>query len=97
MDLEDLRKKLRGEEEPAPAPPKKLWGRMLADFKNHDTTKPCEGNSGPCGRTPTELIPCQTQHHDEEQNVNPVLCVDCAKEYNQHWEEMWREYHSGLL
>jgi hypothetical protein len=35
----------------------------------------------------------------EPPNPNPplFLCVRCTKEYTEHWEGMWAEYHAGLL
>lgn len=57
----------------------------------------CEGMFGECGIIPAKEIPCRTQYCNAEQNISPVLCEECAKEYNDYWDEMWNEYWSGRL
>lgn len=60
-------------------------------------TFPCEGMYGPCGKTPSEIVGCRTQYHDEEMNTSPVMCEQCAKEYNSYWDDMWADYWSDRL
>lgn len=55
---------------------------------------PCER----CGiTTEVQLEPSRTYYVDESKNVEIWLCRECADEYHQHWDDMWAEYHSGLL
>lgn len=56
-------------------------------------------------------VPSMTSYAEEPRNkwhvltdsypppANPdlFLCRDCEEEYVSYWEEMWREYYSGLL
>ena len=44
-----------------------------------------------------EKQPCRTQYADDTQNTSPVLCAGCAEEYKDYWDEMWANYHGGLL
>ena len=37
-----------------------------------------------------------TAYHDDEQNY-VTLCWNCFLWQEERWDEMWREYHSGLL
>lgn len=30
-------------------------------------------------------------------NADIPLCEDCAVEHHSQWDEMWAEYHNGLL
>lgn len=30
-------------------------------------------------------------------NCPSAYCPTCAEEYSAHWDEMWRDYYSGLL
>jgi len=32
----------------------------------------------------------------EDPNKVPDLCDDCRESYYDYWNEMWREYYSGL-
>jgi hypothetical protein len=57
----------------------------------------CQGVSGPCGRWDSRVRPCMTAYEDMSRNVAPRLCDDCAEEYRDYWDEMWREYYGGLL
>jgi hypothetical protein len=57
----------------------------------------CEGMFEECGMRPAREISCRTQYANSESNVSPVLCEDCAKAYNDYWDEMWNEYYSGCL
>ena len=43
-----------------------------------------------------EVAP-QTAYANSSLNVTLWLCEECAEEYTEHWNEMWREYRSGLL
>jgi hypothetical protein len=53
----------------------------------------CEGMYGECGMRPAHEIPCRTQYCEAEMNIAPVLCEDCARDYNDYWDEMWAGYH----
>ena len=55
---------------------------------------PCEE----CGATDgVERQSCRTAYADDSMNTSPALCPPCAKEYNDHWDDMWAEYYNGLL
>lgn len=57
----------------------------------------CEGMYGPCERRDVSEVICRTQYCEAAMNINPILCPDCAKEYNEYWDEMWADYYSGCL
>jgi hypothetical protein len=46
--------------------------------------------------TPEEIAEWEKKYNPDP-NSNPVLCPECALGYNEYWDEMWKEYHSGLL
>lgn len=50
-----------------------------------------------CGRWPARRIYCKTAYHDEALNLEPVLCVECEVEYDEYWNDMWREYYDSRL
>jgi len=65
----------------------------------------CEGFQGPClsteglswtpalSRYPWDIDESPT----EDPNRDMFFCPACAKAWIDYWEEMWREYYSGLL
>lgn len=55
-----------------------------------------------CGSHGAKHYPCRTQYDtsllkefDNDPNYIPLLCPECAREYNEYWDEMWREYYNG--
>lgn len=42
-----------------------------------------------------------TQYPEEPGKPDPNrvgrMCRDCQREYEEHWQERWDDYHSGLL
>jgi len=55
-----------------------------------------------CGATEgVKLIGAMTSYTETEDNPDPnhptPYCLPCAKEYEEHWQEMWDEYNAGRL
>jgi len=51
-----------------------------------------------------KVVHAMTQYHYEgppnvhrDPNRDLHLCPDCKEQYEQHWSDMWAEYHAGLL
>lgn len=55
----------------------------------------CEGMYGECGIKPARETPCRTAYAKAEANISPVLCEQCAKEYNEYWDDMWSNVPRG--
>lgn len=58
----------------------------------------CYGTEG------VEMESSRTQYHfkgeiggPDDPNRPIPLCRECAEEHHQHWNDMWAEYHNGLL
>ena len=60
-----------------------------------ESTKPCEGHFGPCGKTPTAKIPAMTAYANPEENRDVQLCETCAEAYTEDWQERWDEYRAS--
>ena len=50
---------------------------------------------GPCQRPNIPRIECDSRRMDSDATY--MLCGWCAQEHHEYWDEMWRDYWSGVL
>jgi len=54
-----------------------------------------------CGAADPTVVPAMTAYAWDGQGSDPnrdlSLCDQCRVDYQDHWNEMWREYYAGLL
>ena len=91
MDIEELRQQLTEGVLQPESPPKPVDVFTLDE--------PC-GYSG-CDQGPTASVSSMTAYNwdgeGEDPNRNLILCKEHAKEHEEHMQEQWAEYYSGLL
>lgn len=55
----------------------------------------CDGEDGPCKSMEAKERKCRTAYHwdgnGENPNRAPMLCNECAKSYDEYWNEMWAQ------
>lgn len=56
----------------------------------------CKGWSGPCDSQEAWREHMNTRYENEESNY-ATLCAECWKECDEHWQQMWQEYHSNCM
>jgi hypothetical protein len=72
----------------------------------------CEGMYGPCRefnnpynkKNNVSWIPSMSHYYWdidkfplEDPNRDLFLCENCAKLFNEHWQEKWEEYYNGCM
>lgn len=61
----------------------------------------CQGHNRPCSSMVLKMTPAMTQYSWDGQGEDPngpiALCHDCAGDYQEYWQEMWKEYYAGVL
>ena len=55
---------------------------------NHTGACECCGHVG-------DIVICDSRRMDDRKELN--LCVYCAQEHHEYWDEMWKEYWAGRL
>ena len=54
-----------------------------------------------CGSSPAAKIQSKTSYpwdgKSEDPNRDRVFCESCAREYEEHWDNMWAEYYSSMI
>ena len=55
----------------------------------------CDGFDGPCESMKAKERQCRTAYHwdgtGQNPNRTPMLCDECAKAYEEYWNEMWAQ------
>jgi hypothetical protein len=54
----------------------------------------CQGVNGPCDNEGKKRRQ-NTAYNDDERNW-VVMCDECKKHNDEHWDDMWRELNQGL-
>ncbi len=49
-----------------------------------------------CGRFGADTHRQNTRYCNDEDNI-VTLCPECRRANDEHWRDMWSDYHSGLL
>lgn len=44
-----------------------------------------------------EELSIWNKKYNPDPNQDLMLCSQCAIDYNSDWDDMWKEYHAGLL
>lgn len=39
---------------------------------------------------------CQSNYCEEEKNIDPLLCNECAIQYKDYWVEQWLQYEGSI-
>lgn len=59
-------------------------------------TLPCEGWEGPCSNVNAARQRQNTAYADDSANW-VVLCPECMRLNDAHWQDMWDDYYAGCM
>ena len=64
----------------------------LEEFNDGDRCPHCKGV-----RNSNGFWKRQNTHYEDAESNWAFLCEKCHEENDEHWAEMWAEYHAGVL